>query len=108
MREVRPDLYKGFQPWERVAEPEALTNMMSAACLSSSDAVLETGIHELRKPGDWWTMLLGSGYRATIDQLDAGAQAQIRSQCLDFIRAKDIRSVEANVIYGQATKSSPA
>ena len=104
VREVRPDLYKGFQPWERVAEPEALSDLMSAACLSSADAVLETGTHELRRPDDWWMMVLGSGYRATIDQLDPGAKTQIRSQCLDFIRAKDVRSVEANVVYGGMTK----
>ena len=104
MREVRPDLYKGFQPWERVAEAEALINMMSAACLSSADAVLETGTHVLRTPDDWWMMVLGSGYRATIDQLDADAQERTRNQCLDFIRAKDIQAVEANVVYGWAIK----
>ncbi len=104
VRDVRSDLYKGFQPWDRVAEPEALKALMSAAGVTSPEAVLETGTHVLRAPDDWWTMVLGSGYRATIDQLDADAQARVRSQCLEYIRSTDTRSIEANVIYGHATK----
>jgi hypothetical protein len=49
-------------------------------------------------------MVRGSGYRATIDQLSADAQERVRRQNLDFIRESETRSVEANVIYGQATK----
>lgn len=104
VRDVRPDIYKGFQPWERVAETEALSDLMRGAGVNSPEAVLEAGTHVLRTPEDWWMMVLGTGYRATIDQLDADAQARISSQCLEFIRSNNIRSVEANVVYGQATK----
>lgn len=104
VRDVKPDLYKGFQPWDRVAEPEALKALMSAAGVTSPKAVIENGTHVLRAPDDWWTMVLGSGYRATIDQLDADAQARVQRQCLEYIRSTDARSVEANVIYGHAIK----
>ncbi len=104
VREVRPDLYKGFQPWDRVAEPESLEGLMSAAGVTFPKAVLEIGTHVLRKPDDWWKMVLGSGYRATIDQLAMDAQARVRIRCLEFIRSTATRSVEANVIYGQALK----
>jgi hypothetical protein len=49
-------------------------------------------------------MLIGSGYRGTIDQLDDNARALVRGESLDFIRENDTRSVEANVIYGHAVK----
>lgn len=104
VRAVRPDLYKGFQPWDRVAEPDALRSLMSSAGVTGPEAELETGTHVLRTPEDWWRTVLGSGYRATIDQLDDDAHSRIRTQNLDFIRANDIRSVEANVIYGCAVK----
>jgi ubiquinone/menaquinone biosynthesis C-methylase UbiE len=104
VREVRPELYKGFQPWDRVAEAEALRALMRAAGVTAPEAELELGTHLLRTPDDWWTMVLGSGYRATVDQLEADARARVHDQCLDFIRANKTRSVEANVIYGRAVK----
>jgi ubiquinone/menaquinone biosynthesis C-methylase UbiE len=104
VREQRPDLYKGFHPWDRVAEPELLSALMSEAGVSSPRAELEIGTHRIRTPEDWWTMVLGSGYRATIDQLDADGQERVRSQNLEFIRANDVRAVEANVVYGVAMK----
>ena len=104
VKEVRPDLYKGFQPWNRVAQPDALEALMSEAGANAPKAELENGTHLLRTPDDWWTMLIGSGYRATIDQLDADDEARVRSQNLDFIRKNGIQGVEANVIYGLAMK----
>ena len=104
VRDVQPDLYKGFQPWDRVAETEVLKALMSAAGVTSPEAVLEIGTHLLRVPEDWWTIVLGSGYRATIDQLDTEGRARVRMQCLDFARSTDTCSIEANVVYGSATK----
>lgn len=104
VRAERPDLYKGFQPWDRVAEPDALRRLMLSAGVTNPEAEIESGTHPLRTPEDWWTMVLGSGYRATIDQLESEARIRIRTHNLDFIRANDIQSVEANVIYGWAVK----
>ncbi|HKR58619.1 MAG TPA: class I SAM-dependent methyltransferase [Pyrinomonadaceae bacterium] len=102
VRELRPDLYKGFHPWDRVAEPELLSALLIEAGANEPRAVLENGTHALRTPDDWWTMVLGSGYRATVDQLNATDQEQVRRQNLEFIRSHEIRAVEANVIYGVA------
>ena len=104
VHEVRPEIYKGFQPWDRVAEPEALRALMRAAGVTDPEVELELGTHLLRTPADWWTMVLGSGYRATVDQLEADSRARVHDQCLDFISANNTRSVEANVIYGRAVK----
>lgn len=104
VRGERPDLYKAFLPWERIAQPEALRELMLAAGVSDPKAELEMGTHLLRTPEDWWTMMRGSGYRATIDQLSAEAHERVRKQNLNFILESETRAVEANVIYGQAIK----
>ena len=106
VRAARPELYKAFQPWSRVEQPEALCGLMIEAGVNKPEAVLETGTHPLRTPEDWWTMLLGSGYRGTVDQLDAGTREQVRIQNLNFIRATGTISVEANVVYGLGVKAS--
>lgn len=52
-----------------------------------------------------WSAVLGSGYRGTVEQLDAEAREHIRTANLNYIRDAGIRSVEANVLYAVATKA---
>ena len=105
VRAVRPDLYKGFNPWHRLEEPDAVRSLLVGAGVNTPEVVLETGSHLLRSPEDWWRMILGSGYRGTIEQLDAPSREQVRRENLHFIREAAVQSVEANVIYAVATKA---
>jgi hypothetical protein len=50
-------------------------------------------------------MVLGTGYRGTIEQMDAEQRERVRKHCFEYIRANGVESVEANVLYGLATKS---
>ena len=50
-------------------------------------------------------MVLGTGYRGTIEQLDAAQRERVRKHCLEYVRTNGVESVEANVLYGLATKS---
>ena len=72
------------------------------------DVATELTSHALGSAEDWWPMVLGTGYRGTIEQLDAEARSRVRQQCLDFIRATGVQSVEANVLYASATKPQPS
>jgi hypothetical protein len=55
-------------------------------------------------PEAWWAAVLGSGYRGTIDQLNAQDLEQVRSENFKYIRESGIREVEANVVYATAAK----
>jgi ubiquinone/menaquinone biosynthesis C-methylase UbiE len=105
VRDVRPELHKAFNPWERVSEPEPLRSLLASAGVERAEVVAESGSQPLREPEDWWAMVLGTGYRGTVEQLDAAAVARVRGACLAFIRANGVRSVEANVVYATATRS---
>lgn len=104
VRAVRPDLYKGFNPWDRISEPDALRSILAAAGVERSDVVAEAGSHALGSPEDWWPMVLGTGYRGTMEQLDARASERVRSDCLEFIRTAGVTAVEANVVYATGYK----
>jgi ubiquinone/menaquinone biosynthesis C-methylase UbiE len=103
VREVRPDLYKGFNPWDRLSDPDSVRSMLAGAGVYQQEVVLEGGTHPLRSPEDWWTMVLGTGYRGTIEQLDAECRERTRRANLNFICGSSVSSVEANVIYAIAT-----
>jgi hypothetical protein len=50
-------------------------------------------------------MVLGSGYRARVEQLDPDQRERVRLTCFAYIHSSGTRAVEANVIYAVATKS---
>ncbi len=79
--------------------------MLAGAGVNTQEVVLEGGTHPLHSPEEWWSMVLGTGYRGTIDQLAAESRERVRRDNLDFICESGVRSVEANVIYAVATRA---
>lgn len=107
IRKVRPDLYKGFNPWDRICDPQSLSALFAEAGIAGATVVAESGRHPIASPEAWWTAVLGSGYRGTVAQLDAEACDRVRDANFDYIRKSGIESVEANVLYAVAAKSAP-
>jgi 2-polyprenyl-3-methyl-5-hydroxy-6-metoxy-1,4-benzoquinol methylase len=105
VRAARPELYKGFNPWDRIAEPEALEAMLAGAGIDAAEIVAEAGAHPLPAPEAWWSLVLGSGYRGTVEQLDADSRDWVRADNLSRVRQLGLTAVEANVIYAVATKT---
>lgn len=103
VRDERPELYKSFNPWDRISDPHALTALLIAAGVKTSDVVAESGAQPLKSPEDFWTIVLGSGYRSTVEQLDQQARERVRKATLDCLR-EHVRSVETNAVYAIARK----
>jgi len=106
VREVRPDLYKGFNPWDRICDPSSLLALLHEGGAAPADAVAEGGEHPIPSPEAWWAAVLGSGYRGTFDQLTAADRDRVRRANLEYVHRSGIRAVEANVVYAVATKAS--
>lgn len=104
VRDVRPDLYKGFNPWDRICDSESVRSLLAGAGLSTQEVELEYGRHALRSPEDWWRMVLGTGYRGTVEQLDEESAERVRRDNINFIRETGVATVEANVIFAIAPK----
>ena len=104
IRDVRPDLYKGFNPWDRISEVDAVIQLLGAAGLRNTEAVAESDSQALNEPEDWWAMIMGSGYRGTVEQLSPEDRERVRRANLDFIERTSRRELEANVIYATARR----
>jgi ubiquinone/menaquinone biosynthesis C-methylase UbiE len=104
VKELRPDLHAAFNPWDRIADPAALRKLFTEAGIAEAAIVAEDGRQELRSPEDWWTMVLGSGYRWTVDQMEPQMAERLRSANLAYIRSHNVTSVETNIIYAVAPK----
>lgn len=105
IRAVSPSLYKGFNPWDRITTPDAVRALFNFDGVESLEVVAEAGVHRLSSPEDWWTMIMGSGYRGTVEQLSEEDRERVRLENLNFSRQAELDSVEANVIYAVAVKS---
>ena len=105
IKNVRPDLYKGFNPWDRISDRAGLRNVLNEAGVTSPKIIAENRLHPINSAEDWWTIVLGSGYRGTIEQLNLPERQDVKDANLAFLRDKKISAVETNVLYALATKA---
>jgi len=105
VRNERADLYKGFNPWDRICDPDSVVALLREGGADAAEAVAEAGEHAIASPEAWWSAVLGSGYRGTFDQIDAAGRDHVREANLEYIRSSAIRAVEANVVYAIAPKA---
>ena len=95
VRDVRPDLYKGFNPWDRISEVDAVRRLLSGADLSEIEAVAESDSQTVNAPEDWWAMIMGSGYRGTVEQLSPEDRERVRRANLDFVERESLRKARS-------------
>lgn len=104
VRDVRPDLYRGFNPWDTITTPAALGALLADAGVDPADIAAEAGTHPVPSPEAWWALVMGSGYRGTVEQLDADARDRVKTATLDAIAAAGVTEIECPVLYAVACK----
>jgi ubiquinone/menaquinone biosynthesis C-methylase UbiE len=102
---VRPELQRSFNPWERISEPSGLQDMLAESGVYTGHIIAESGSHPLQSPEDWWKIAMGSGYRGTLEQLDAESFAQVRTANLSRLYKEQVQAITTNVVYAIAGKS---
>ena len=75
---LRPDLHSALNPWDRIADAEALSRLFSESGISDAEVAAEDSAQRLRSPDDWWSVVLGSGYRWAISQMSPEVAEQAR------------------------------
>jgi ubiquinone/menaquinone biosynthesis C-methylase UbiE len=82
----RPDLVRAFHPWTRVTDPASLAQLYEDGGAATPIVNAVPGTYPLAKVEDWWTIVLGTGYRATVEQLDPTAAQRIRQANLTWLQ----------------------
>ena len=59
----------------------------------------------LRMVDDWWTIVIGSGFVWTVEQMGPEKAARVRDDNLNSLRAQTASHIETNVIYAVARKT---
>ena len=108
IKDIRPDLYKGFNPWDRINDPAGLRKILDEGGVASPNIIAENRLHPIKSTEDWWAIVLGSGYRGTVEQLNLAERQNVKEANLAFIHDENISAIETNALYALATKPETA
>ena len=101
-----PDLTEPFRPWSESQEPDSLKALFDEAGLSAPQVKAVDDQQRLESAEDWWTIVLGSGLRGTVEQIGPEAAARVRQATLRNLAADGVTSVECSTLH--ALRRSPA
>jgi len=104
VREVEPSLYKAFNPWDEITTPQALAGLFSRAGVPHPAVVAAPAQHPLDSPDRFWDVVLGSGYRATVDALSPEQRDRMQGRLLSGLRSQRVTALRTDVVFGTAER----
>jgi ubiquinone/menaquinone biosynthesis C-methylase UbiE len=104
VRDVEPSLFKAFNPWDEITTDAALADLLSRGGVDRPDVAAVPGRHDLAGPDQFWDIVLGSGYRATIDALSQEQRDLVRERVLTELRSGGISSLRTDAVFARARR----
>ena len=104
VRRADPELLKTIKPWNKIVEPDPLRALLIECGVTEPDVLAEPGSHSLNSPDDWWTIIMGSGYRSTVEALSPPIRERVRAATIEAVQQERIQEIRADVIYAIARK----
>jgi len=104
VRAAEPSLFKAFNPWDEITTEQALRDLFARGGVSGATACAVAGEHHLDHPDRFWDVVLGSGYRATVEVLSGEQRESVRRDVLGLLRAGGVTTLRTDVIFGTAQR----
>lgn len=103
----RPDLVRE-PPWQRITTPDALRALLAEGGVPGSAIEMSVGPDRqpLSVPDDFWTVVLGTGYRGVVDAMSAEDAEWLRTECLAALGRRAVTELTSEAIYATARKVS--
>lgn len=105
VRDLEPNLFRAFNPWDEITTAPALADLLTRGGISGATVEATAGEqHELARPEEFWDIVLGSGYRGTVDAFGDERREQLRDRVIAELRARSVTSLRSDVVFGSAVK----
>jgi hypothetical protein len=105
VRELEPTLFRAFNPWDEITTAPALADLLARGGVIGATVDATAGeLHELEHPDDFWDIVLGSGYRATVDALADEQRERLRECVIDELGARRVTRLRNDVVFASAVK----
>lgn len=97
--QVRPELVRSFNPWDALVTPDAVVDMLG---IDGAEAVAEPGTYAVDGPDGWWSIVLGTGFRGTLDALTPEQRERVEA----LVRASTAgeRAMACPAVFATARK----
>jgi len=99
----KPDL-KIAMPWERLNQSFGVCQLMTKAGIPNAEVTLEENHLELGSPDEWWNIVMGTGMRRYVSELEPAAARRVRQDNLEWAEGHRVTALELDVIYAIAVK----
>lgn len=91
-------------PASRLGDRGALTEAFQRAGVQDPTILQETLVHPCT-PDDFWTIVLGSGYRISLDAMGPDSASRVRSTLRTRMERADVHEVTSDVMYAKVRKN---
>jgi len=91
VRKIRPDLSHGFYRRDRICNLQTLRALLSEAGVTNIHFTAQTSEHTVLSSNSWWAVVLDSGFRRTVEQLDSADSAYVRSASWQTFTTPELR-----------------
>ncbi|MFN3325070.1 MAG: class I SAM-dependent methyltransferase [Bryobacteraceae bacterium] len=91
-------------PWDRANHPDVLRGILEEAGATDIEIECETRDVPMPAPEEWWDVVMGTGMRKWIMELDGEAVARVREGNLRWIREHGVGALTMGCIYASARK----
>ena len=102
--EVAPSLYKAFNPWDEITTTAAVAELLAQAGAAQPAVMAVPGRHHLDHPDQFWDIVLGTGYRGTVDALSQEERDSVQDRLLAELRAAGVTALRTDVVFGTAER----
>jgi SAM-dependent methyltransferase len=89
-------------PWRRTEDPEVLRSTLERGGVEDVQVISESTELPI-EPEYWWTVVMGSGFRHTAEQLGDAAE-RVRANNEEWARVNGIDKIRVTANYALATK----
>lgn len=91
-------------PWARLCEPAHIIGLFESA--GATTPTIERVIEQqpLRCPEDWWTIVLGSGFRGAVESLSPEKCLLLRDAINERVDAEGIEAIDTSALHALARK----
>ena len=108
LRRIVPDIAPLARPWERLTNVDNLRRLVIDAIRVEPEIVSVADSQRLSEPSDWWTIVLGSGYRGEVERLRPTDRDILKERVLRRVLDERIGTVETNALHAIARRAHDA
>ncbi|HTX30733.1 MAG TPA: methyltransferase domain-containing protein [Solirubrobacteraceae bacterium] len=105
VREIEPKLCRAFNPWDEITTAPALADLLARGGISDATIEATSGEHhELERAEDFWDIVLGSGFRGTVDALSGEQREALREHVVGELRSRGVTELRNDVVFASVVK----